>query len=471
MAENLQSSAPATQTHSLKPAPGAPGGPWAAPTSPGPLRAKVSLPGSKSQTARHLILSALASSPTVLHGALLARDTQLMAGALRALGVQVELPATPAAPLQIIPPARLRGDLPLNFIDCGLAGTVMRFVPPLAALAEGKFRFSGDAQAAARPLDVLHDALQKLGVPLRLTPGASLPFDLEGQGKINGGQLEIAAGSSSQFVSALLLAAPRFEQGLQLRLRGAVPSLPHLQMTVASLRERGVPVHELTAGGHPVAAGVTPAIWKVEAHPVAGGEYWVEPDLSNAGPFLVAAALCGGSVEVAAWPRHTTQAGDAWRQILTQMGMEITWSPTGLQARAGRQILPLDADLSQVGELVPTIAALAAFASGPSRLRGIGHLRGHETDRLAALAAELEKAGARARATASELYIEPISLPAPSSQTQSIHLCSYADHRMATFAALLGLRLPVILDDVACTSKTLPHFPQLWEGLLAQREA
>lgn len=436
--------------------------PWPAPSAPGRLDALVDVPGSKSLTNRHLLLSVLADSPTELVRPLRSRDSALMVGALRALGATVE----DAGEDMRVAPAPLRGG---GTVDAGLAGTVMRFVPPLAALADGAVRIDGDERARQRPMAPVVDALRALGarVEAATSPGgeAVLPLTVHGSGGLEGGPVEVDASASSQFVSALLLAAPAFRRGIDLRHVGAtLPSLPHIAMTVTVLRERGVRVEELDADGAP--APGAPTRWRVHPGPVSGGRVVVEPDLSNAGPFLAAAVAAGGTVRVPRWPARTTQAGDQMRELLKRMGADVRLD-AGVLSVAGPAdgtIRGLDADLHEAGELTPTIAALCALAGSPSRLRGIAHLRGHETDRLAAIVTELGRLGGSARETEDGLVIEPAPLHGGVVE-------SYADHRMATFGAILGLRVPgVSVVDVGTTAKTIPDFPGLWAAMLAGRD-
>ncbi|MEU6132000.1 3-phosphoshikimate 1-carboxyvinyltransferase [Saccharopolyspora sp. NPDC047091] len=414
---------------------------WPAPVAAGPVRATVPVPGSKSITNRALVLAALADGPSTLRGPLRSRDTELMAAALRSLGTGVRDGADGA---WLVEPGELRA--PAS-VDCGLAGTVMRFLPPLAALAEGPVSFDGDPHARNRPLDTVLDALRELGADIT---GASLPFELRGTGSLPGGRVTIDASASSQFVSGLLLSAPRFEQGVTVVHDGPpVPSLPHIDMTVAMLRDAGVEVDDQRRD-----------TWQVSPGPIRALDLAVEPDLSNATPFLAAAAATAGEVTVPGWPATTTQAGDAFRDILTSMGAEVALHADGLTATGPDRLRPVDVDLHEVGELAPTVAALAALADGPSRLHGIAHLRGHETDRLAALEREITGLGGDVEQTTDGLLIRPRPLHGGTWHT-------YADHRMATAGAILGLRVPdVEVEDVATTRKTIPDFPGMWAAML-----
>jgi 3-phosphoshikimate 1-carboxyvinyltransferase len=423
--------------------------PWPAPLARGPVRATVTVPGSKSITNRALLLAALAGTGSTIRGALRSRDTDLMIGALGAMGIPIS--RRPTGELDVAAHSGLRGDAT---VDCGLAGTVMRFVPPLAALADGPVRFDGDERARQRPMSAVLAALRSLGCRI---DGDGLPFLLHGVPGRPGGEVRIDASGSSQFVSGLLLSAAGYGGGITVHHHGPpVPSRPHIQMTVQMLADRGVEVD--TDGS---------TRWTVPPGSIAGGDYDVEPDLSNATVFLAAAAVTGGQVTVPGWPRRTTQAGDAIRPLLVEMGCEVDLGEHGLTVSGPHRLKGLkgiDADLHDLGELTPTISALAALASGPSRLRGIAHLRGHETDRLAALAAEFAALAGDVRETPDGLEIHPRPLRAARDRPWS----AYADHRMATAGAILGLVVPgITVDDIAATTKTLPEFPARWSAMLA----
>ncbi|GEA83081.1 3-phosphoshikimate 1-carboxyvinyltransferase [Cellulomonas gelida] len=417
---------------------------WPAPTATAPLDTRVEVPGSKSLTNRYLVIAAIADSPSRLRSALLSRDTRLMAGALETLGVGVALGQDVT-----VEPGALRGHVT---IDCGLAGTVMRFLPAVAALADGPVHFTGDTEALVRPMGPVIRALQALGVRVDEdgVPG-HLPFTVHGHGSVRGGRVDVDASGSSQFVSGLLLAAARFEQGLVVRHTGpTLPSLPHIEMTVETLRAAGVQVDDSR-----------PAIWEVAPGRVAGRDVRVEPDLSNAAPFLCAALVAGGTVRVPGWPADTTQPGALLPGILERMGARTALVGDELAVTGTGAIRGVDLDLHAAGEIAPTIAALAVLADSPTRLRGIAHLRGHETDRLAALANEITRLGGQAEQTADGLVITPRPLTGGTWRT-------YADHRMATAGALIGLRVPgVVVEDVATTAKTIPDFVGLWDGMLA----
>ena len=417
--------------------------PWAAPTAQRPLDAVVRVPGSKSLTNRYLVIAALAEHPSVLRSALRSRDTLLMADALRGLGASI---ADGPDESWVVTPARIQGS---TAVECGLAGTVMRFLPPLAALADGPVRFDGDEQARSRPMGPVLDALRALGVTVD-SPSDALPFVIAGSGSVRGGQVLLDASRSSQFVSALLLSGARYDEGVTIVHDGKpVPSQPHIGMTVATLRQAGVSVDDSQAN-----------CWRVTAGPISGLDVTVEPDLSNAGPFVAAALAAGGRVRIPGWPTATTQAGDLLRDVLTDMGGTVHLDDDGLTVVGDGTVLGIDIDLHEASELTPTVAALAVLADGPTWIRGVAHIRGHETDRLAALATELSALGATVTEAQDGLHIVPKPL-----HGRLFH--TYHDHRMATAGALIGLRVPDLrIENIETTGKTLPGFSALWEAML-----
>jgi 3-phosphoshikimate 1-carboxyvinyltransferase len=403
----------------------------------------VSLPGSKSLTNRALVLAALADAPCVVRRALRSRDTELMAGALTTLGAAIDTTGDDWS----VEPGRILGG---GQVECGLAGTVTRFVPPVAGLADGPVAFDGDPPMRTRPVGEVLSALRSLGVEVA---GDRLPFTVRGAGHVRGGRVVLDASGSSQFVSALLLAGARFDEGLDLLHDGkAVPSRPHVEMTVAMLRQHGVEVDTSE-----------PDRWRVSPGVIRAVDHTIEPDLSNAAPFLALAATTGGSLTVRDWPAQTTQAGDRLRDLLQQMGCSVELGPAGLTVTGDGSIHGIDVDLHDVGELTPVVAALCALADHPSYLRGIGHIRGHETDRLAALATELRALGADVTEREDGLELRPARLHGGLFR-------SYADHRMAHAAAVLGSAVAdVTVDDIDATSKTFPAFPRVWSRLLDEQ--
>ena len=413
---------------------------------------RVVIPGSKSVTNRALILAAQADSPTILRRPLVSRDSQLMVQGLQALGIGIveeDKEVNGLSEYQLtITPAEMSG--PAR-IDVGNAGTVMRFLPPLAALATGEIAFDGDPRSYERPLGPVIKALEELGVTIEHQGRYGLPLTLHGKGKIPGGAITIDASASSQFLSALLLVAPSFENGITVTHKGgSLPSMPHIDMTVELLREFGAEV----------VVDRDAQSWSVKPGALHGRELVIEPDLSNAAPFLSIAMVCGGSVTIADWPTKTSQPGDQLRSILSAMGAQILTNEKGLTLTGTGVIHGIDIDLHEVGELTPSIAALAALADSPSHLRGIGHLRLHETDRLAALTNEINALGGKVEEHKTSLHITPAPLHGGVFHT-------YDDHRLATAGAVIGLVVPDIdVENIETTRKTLPDFPGLWSSLL-----
>ena len=479
-------------------------GDWPAPLAPASSEAAgknalVHIPGSKSLTNRYLLLAALADSPSYLRAPLHSRDSALMIEALRQLGAGIELvptdspfgPDVKVTPLSFVEAhsAQAQSDSAQSrtvSIECGLAGTVMRFVPALAALLPGEFAFDGDPHARQRPMGPVLEGLRQLGVQVDCEQGENaLPFVLRSpglasaEGVSEAPVVRIDASTSSQFVSALLLMAPRLPQGMVLVHEGSsVPSIPHIQMTVEALRQMGIQVQEHYPNqGNEAESGEYR--WTVHPGSFPGFEMTIEPDLSNAGPFLAAAVVTGESVTIPHWPAPaadssagTTQVGDMWRELLPALGAQVRYAESRLTVTGPAQLPEGDFsfDLSAGGELAPTMAAACAFVNGRVELTGIAHLRGHETDRLAALAAEINRLGGTAHDTADSLVIEA-PIPA-TAEAAPVLARTYDDHRMATFAAIIGLRRPnVVVQNVATVAKTMPEFTAMWEDMLAQWQA
>jgi 3-phosphoshikimate 1-carboxyvinyltransferase len=421
------------------------GGHWQAPSTPTPVHATVTVPGSKSLTNRALVLAALATAngTSTLQGALRSRDTDLMIGALQTLGIAVDGPGSELTISGAIAPG------PGARVDCGLAGTVLRFVPPVAALSTETVLFDGDEQARARPIAPLLDALSGLGVDI---DGDGLPFSVRGAGSVAGGTVRIDASASSQFVSGLLLTGAAFSDGLTVVHTGeSLPSAPHIAMTVSMLRDAGVDVDDSRANQ-----------WRVSPGPIAARHWVIEPDLSNAVPFLAAAVVTGGAVRVTGWPESSIQPADDVFAVFEKLGSVVRQGNSYLEVAGNENYGGFDVDLRDIGELTPAVAVLAALASegAVSQLSGIAHLRGHETDRLAALSAEINRLGGQCEETADGLRITARPLHGGVWQ-------SYADHRMATAGAIVGLRVPgVEVEDIGTTAKTLPDFPQMWADML-----
>jgi 3-phosphoshikimate 1-carboxyvinyltransferase len=418
---------------------------WPAPTALAPVDATVTVPGSKSHTNRALVLSALATpAGSTVTGALRSRDTDLMIGALQALGLRIDAAGDDLTVSGEIAPG------PNARVECGLAGTVLRFVPPLAALGTATVTFDGDEQARTRPIARLLDAMRGLGIDV---DGDGLPFSVRGAGSVAGGTVAIDASASSQFVSGLLLVGSAFTAGLTVVHSGPVlPSAPHIAMTVTMLRQAGIDVDD-----------ATPNRWQVRSATPAARHWVIEPDLSNAVPFLAAAVVSAGTVRVTGWPRVGVQPAETILGILNRLNAVVSQNDSYLEVRGSEEYAGFDVDLRDVGELTPAVAALAALATegSVSRLTGIAHLRGHETDRLIALSTEINRLGGNCVQTPEGLVITATPL-----HHGTWH--AYADHRMAMAGAIIGLRVPgVEVDDIATTAKTLPEFPRLWTDMLA----
>jgi 3-phosphoshikimate 1-carboxyvinyltransferase len=426
---------------------------WSAPfrgglTSVGePINAKISIPGSKSATNRALILAAIAKTPSRLRKPLSSRDADLMVKGLQSLGCKIDEIKTEQGFDYQITPQKLSGP---TQIDVGNAGTVMRFLPPIASLATGLVHFDGDARSHERPLEPVIKALEQLGASIEHGNKYRLPLTINGSGEIKGGVVDVDASASSQFISALMLLGPATKNGLTIRNIGnSLPSMPHIEMTIQMLRQFGATVE------------VGENSWTVISSDLLGQDLTIEPDLSNAAPFMAAAMICGGSVEILDWPKSTSQPGDQLRDIFAKMGARIEQSNDGLKISGSGKINGIDIDLHNVGELTPSIAAVAALASSPSTLRGIAHLRLHETDRLAALANEINNLGGDVTEGPGELLIKPAKLVA------SQIFKSYEDHRMATAGAIIGLAVKdLIVENIETTKKTLPDFPGMWQEML-----
>lgn len=421
---------------------------WQAPTIDGSISATITMPGSKSQTNRALVLAALAAregGTSTVSGALRSRDTDLMIGALHTLGFDVTSDGTDVT---VSPGA---GDGHPTTVDCGLAGTVLRFLPPVAALRAAPTVFDGDEQARARPIAPLLDALRSIGVGV---DGQHLPFTVAGAGQVRGGEVGVDASGSSQFVSGLLLSGAAFTHGLRaVNTADVLPSGPHVVMTVTMLREAGIAVDDSTPGR-----------WHIDPQPIPAHQWVIEPDLSNALAFIAPALATGGTVRITGWPRQSTQPARQIEDVVRQFAQTASLTDDYLEVTGQTGYGAVDLDLGEVGELTPTVAALAALAEpgSVSILRGIAHLRGHETDRLKALAHEINALGGQCEETEDGLRIVATGL-------HGGVWGSYADHRMATAGALVGLKVPgVSVDDIATTSKTLPDFPGMWADMLTQ---
>jgi 3-phosphoshikimate 1-carboxyvinyltransferase len=429
---------------------------WAAPVAAGPVRARIWLPASKSITNRALVLAALSDRPARIANPLRARDTLLATAALRALGTSVADDPDGAwlvGPGQ--PPAGARVS-----VDVGNAGTVMRFLPALAALTSAQVRFDGDDRIRQRPIGPILAALRDLGARIDDGGRGAAPFTVLGQGQVRGGIVTLDASGSSQLISGLLLAAPRFEAGIEIRHEGPpIPSAPHIAMTVRMLQAAGADVTSSRSG-----AQDRPDGWRVSPGRLGLGSVTVEPDLSNAGPFLAAALVTGGTLTLPGWPAHSLQAAGPILDVLTEMGAGCETGADGLTVSGRGTVRGITADLRDVAELAPVLTAAAALADGPSTFTGLAHTRRHETDRLAALAKEINALGGDITELPDGLTIRPRPLRAHAGGGP---FGTYDDHRMVMAAAVLGLAVPGLrVANAQTVAKTFPDFTDVWADML-----
>ncbi len=453
---------------------------WLAPSASSAVSASVRLPGSKSMTNRALILAALADSPTTITGPLQARDTELMSAAIVALGATVTetsddqpngtgaphgttgVPATSAGAVWTVIPGRPAGEV---VVDVGNAGTVLRFVPPAAALAAGDVEFRGDPRISQRPVGQLLAGLRELGAEINDGGRGAVPFTVRGRGQVRGGEVTLDASSSSQLVSGLMLAAPRYDQGVRILHRGdRIPSAPHIAMSVAMLTAAGAEVETASSGG---GSQPVPDSWHVRPGRLAPGTVTIEPDLSNAAPFLAAALITGGQVTIPGWPAVSLQAAGQILSVLEQLGGRVRPTADGMRIEGTGRIRGITADLRDISELAPVLTAVAAVADGPSEFTGIGHMRLHESDRLAALAAEIGALGGQVTELPDGLAIRPRPLRAGPQPFDS-----HDDHRLVMAAAVLGLAVPGLrVSNAATVRKTFPEFSTLWQQMLGEPAA
>ena len=417
---------------------------WHAPTINGAINSTLEIPGSKSATNRAFVLAALGNKNSVITNPLFARDTNLMLEALEKLGCNV------VKKLNSVEISPMKKDHSEISIDVGLAGTVMRFVPPLAALSSGTSHFDGDERARNRPMKTLIESLKKLNVKVIDNYQGKLPFSINSDGQITGGEIEIDASESSQFISALMLVGAKFKNGLTIKHVGQnLPSLPHIEMTIEMLKEVGVKTNQINA-----------TTWRIENQKINSKNWVIEPDLSNAGPFLAAAMVTKGEIKIKDWPLQTTQAGNSWIEILSMMGANIQLNSKQLILKNESDIKGINYNLNDVGELTPVLVAISLFANSKSEFTGISHLRGHETNRLAALVENITAIGGDATETEDGLIINP-------KQLHGGVWKSFDDHRMATAGAVIGLKVKdIYVDDIATTSKTLPNFEDMWNKMV-----
>ena len=405
----------------------------------GPIDATVEVPGSKSITNRALVAAALASGRSVLSRALSADDTAAMAAALARLGIGVERDAASGDVVVDGGCERLRPG-PVE-LDARLSGTTARFLLPVLALGRGRYRLDGLAALRARPMAPGLRALRDLGVEVveEGEPG-HLPVTVVGA-ELAGGTVRVPGAVSSQFVSGLLLAGPATRRGVRVELEQPVVSRPYLGLTLATMEAFGAEVDGDVERG----VDVAPGGYRARRHAI-------EPDASSASYFFAAAVVCGGRVRVPGLGRQSAQGDLAFVDVLEAMGADVRREDGFVEVRSGPSLSGVDVDMADLSDTAQTLAAVAVFASSPTRVRGIGFIRAKETDRIAAVVSELRRCGIRAEEHGDGFTVHP-GLPRPAV------IETYDDHRMAMSFTLLGLRAPGIeIADPGCVGKTFPGF-------------
>jgi 3-phosphoshikimate 1-carboxyvinyltransferase len=459
----------------------------------GPVRATVAVPGSKSITNRALVLAALSAKgyACALRGALPSEDTEVMVEGLRRLGFRV-LTEWPE-PVIFVSSGEDEPTIPAREADLFVAnsGTTMRFLTALVCLGRGRYRLDGVARMRERPIADLLDALQRLGVSAASEHGNGCPPVTVAARGLPGGRVRIKGDVSSQFLSALLLAAPHADRELAIEVEKPLVSWPYVFMTAQMLRRWGYELRQLDdpllAGpslacgerdnwgqdllesSEPIVFHVPPnqqvsAREKLEQWAAADAragrigpqsgvllDYRIEPDASAASYFFAAAAVAGGEVTVPHLHRKSLQGDIRFVEVLADMGCDLEYGPDYVTVRGG-SLYGIDVDMNDISDCVMTLAAVACFADGPTSIRNVAHIRHKETDRLKALATELRRVGARVEELPDGLTIVPGPLHGATIET-------YNDHRMAMSMALIGLRVPgVVVRNPGCVAKTYPGF-------------
>jgi 3-phosphoshikimate 1-carboxyvinyltransferase len=412
----------------------------------GPVDAVVSPPGSKSLTNRALVCAALAEGGSTLRRALDADDTNAMVDGLRALGIEVEADP-PSQTVRVIgcggrPPATVA------IADAQLSGTTSRFLLPVAALAAGTIRVDGALPLRARPMGPSIEALRSLGVTVTDVgaPG-HLPVDVS-DGPVAGGEITVPGDASSQFLSGLLLAAPAMRTGLTVRVEGTLVSRPYVDMTVAVMSAFGATVDR-----------PDDRTWRVEPQTYAATTYEIEPDASAASYAFAVPAIVGGTVRVDGLGSSSLQGDVAFVELLARMGARVEQTATSTTVHGTGRLQGIEADLSAISDTAQTLAAVAPFADGPTRITGIGFIRRKETDRVRAMVTELRRAGVDAEEEPDGILVRPGPIRPATIET-------YDDHRMAMAFALLGLGAPgIAIADPGCVAKTYPGYWRMLAGL------
>ncbi len=414
-----------------------------------PIAASVEVVGSKSYTNRALILAALSRGESVLTGALFSDDTRYMAASLSALGVAVSADE-PRATFTV---SGADGHVSVASAQCfvGNAGTAARFLPVLMALGRGVYELDGIERMRQRPIAPLLRALSSLGVRVEsLGEPDCIPLRVHG-GSLKGGHVRVPGNISSQYISGLMMGAPCMEAGLIIDMEGELVSRPYLEMTAQAMRDFGARVEREGERRFVIPGG----------QGYQGRAYRVEPDASAASYFFAAAAICGGYARVPGLGTRSLQGDRGLAHILGRMGCRVVEGEdfTEVHGPADGKLQGIEVDMGDLSDVAQTLAVVAPFAEGPTRVTGIGFIRKKETDRVGAVVTELERLGVRAEEEPDGFVIHP-GLVRPGS------VKTYDDHRMAMSFALLGLRVPgIVIEDPGCVSKTFPTYFDVLETL------
>ncbi len=403
-----------------------------------PVSGTIRPPGSKSLTNRALVVAALAEGTSRLTGVLDSRDTQVMIDSLRRLGIAVE--HSPADCSVVV--SGCSGRPPVAVADLWLenSGTSIRFLTALCALGRGTFRLDGNARMRERPIGDLLESLRQFRVSVAAELGTDCPPVVLTSDGLRGGTTTVNADVSSQFLSAILMAAPCAASPVEIRLAGEMVSEPYVEMTCQVMSQFGVNVER-----------DEPGRYRIRPQSYRGRSYDIEPDASAASYFFAAAAVTGGEVTVEGLTANALQGDVYFVEALERMGCEVTWNANSITVR-GRELRGIEIDMNAISDTAQTLACVAPFASGPTRIRNVAHMRHKETDRVAAVVTELQRLGLSVEEHPDGMTIHPGPL-------QPGTVATYDDHRMAMSFALLGLRVPgIVIADPGCTSKTYPHF-------------
>ena len=410
-----------------------------------PVRGAIRPPGSKSLSNRALVVAALAGGSSTLRGVLESVDTRVMIDSLRRLGIAVEKRSDGALAVE-----GCEGRSPATSAELWLenSGTSIRFLTAVCTLGRGKFRLDGDARMRERPIGDLAATLNQLGARVRCESPGDCPPVLVEAGRLTGGTARISGRTSSQFLSALLMAAPCARSPVTLELEDQLVSEPYVDMTLRLMKAFGVDV------GVPQRRR-----FHIEPQTYSAADYEIEPDASAASYFFALAAVTEGEVTVEGLTRHSLQGDVRFVEVLQQMGCRVQHGSDSITVR-GRPLRGVDVDMGDISDTAQTLAVVATFAEGPTRIRNIAHVRHKETDRIAAVVAELRRAGLRADEHSDGLTVHP-------GDPHPVTIQTYNDHRMAMSFALLGVKHSgITIADPGCTAKTYPEFFADLESLL-----